>query len=88
MWAVDEPGAEREHIADIVLDTDLVTSMFGDKRLFFQHDKQWQDFPYWKNFSTSIAIDPKNKDIPVHEWDVSAWPNTDDEAAKEMFMEN
>lgn len=49
-----EPGAQRTHIADIVLKTKLYTSEAGDERLFFQHDRVNKDrrrWPRaWKNF--------------------------------------
>ena len=35
VWAMDIPGADLVHIANIVLKSDLVTSMFGDERLHF-----------------------------------------------------
>lgn len=55
--AVENPGDEPQHIGTIVLDSKLITSYFGDKHLFFQHNFQEDDFeihPEWKR-----AIDNK-----------------------------
>ena len=47
VYAIDEPEASPIYIADIVLDTDLVTSKFGDERLHFQHVRTKRDKKYW-----------------------------------------
>lgn len=41
--AVDTPGSEPFKIAEIKLTTDLTPSMFGDKRLHFQHVRTGRD---------------------------------------------
>ena len=45
--AIDSPGEEPFKIAEIVLNTDLVTSRFGDERLHFQHLRTGVDRKYW-----------------------------------------
>jgi hypothetical protein len=43
-----EDEAEWIHIADIVLDSDLRASLFGDERLFFKHVRTRRDaWKYW-----------------------------------------
>ena len=91
MYALDKPGSTPVHIADIRLDTDLVTSRFGDERLHFQHVRTKRDKKYWDKATREAfadgelepVMDPKPAE---HDWDISAWP-TDDEKAKEMAME-
>jgi len=47
------PNSREEHIANIRLTSRMITSAFGDKRLFFKHEKMDLDFkakPDWKSF--------------------------------------
>jgi len=37
----------KKHIADIVLDSELEYSPFGDEKLFFQHVRGEEDYKYW-----------------------------------------
>ena len=47
VWALDRPDGTWTLIGGVVLDTPLVTSEFGDKRLFFQHGRVRLDQKYW-----------------------------------------
>ena len=93
MYALDKPGATPEKIADIRLDTDLVTSKFGDERLHFQHVRTKRDKKYWdkatKNAFDDGELEPLMSPKPEeeeHNWDISAWPTNDDDA-KDMYLE-
>ena len=86
---MDEPEASLVHIADIKLDTDLVTSKFGDERLHFQHVRTKRDKKYWdkqtkEEFSDGLLepiFDPKPAE---KDWDITGWP-TNDNDAKDMY---
>ena len=43
------PVAEQEwvKIGEIILDSDMYTSLFGDERLFFRHQRVETDKRYW-----------------------------------------
>lgn len=77
--AVDTPGATPTKIAEIVLNTDLTSSKFGDERLFFQHAKTGVDRKFWTRETRKAdkEIDPKISPRDIHDWDVSAWPSDD-----------
>lgn len=51
VWAKTDPYDDDswKHIADLVLLSDMVTSLFGDQRLFFQHKRFGYDKDYWPN---------------------------------------
>lgn len=76
-------------IGDIVLQSDLLTSDFGDKRLFFQHDRYWGDMKLnrekrWFSFQKRIKKTNDNMWLPDNE--TIALPD-DDDAAREIIME-
>lgn len=43
LTAPEQYGGELVKIADIVLKTDLYTSVFGDENLFFEHQRVTKD---------------------------------------------
>lgn len=89
-WAIDTPGDELVKIAEVQLTTDLLTSLFGDERMHFQHVRPSLDRPYWTRAVRLSAdeIDPEQAlpDIHQDDFDVSAWP-TDDAEAEAMLIE-
>lgn len=91
VWAMDRPGEPLFKIAEIELDTPLITSLFGDQRMYFQHVKTNEDMDLWDKElkKASKKIDPKaSSDQPYKRtWDVSPFP-TDDEEAKELMQDN
>lgn len=87
-WAYDGPESEghvASKIADIKLTSELMTSLFGDERLHFQHqrinrDRRLYTDRSWKSLDTMFSQDDN-----VADFDLSAWPVDDEEAAKAMF---
>merc|ERR1712154_575584 len=46
VWALDNPaelGGTEKHIADLVLVSDMITSVWGDQHLFFRHQDMAED---------------------------------------------
>lgn len=78
--AIRFPNSVDQHIANIRLTSEegLVTSTFGDNRLFFQHETMGDDFdshPEWRRYVQPI------RDQPWGRTRVPNWPN-DSETAK------
>ena len=51
----------KQHIANVRLVTDLITSKFGDQRLFFQHETMKFDFEYdntWRHQHEKVEPAP------------------------------
>ena len=81
VWAQDIPNDPRrlgrpplvQHIANIRATSDTITSLFGDERLFFQHERKRDDFdlrPEWRNYVEALN--------PNDAWDntpIPFWPN-------------
>ena len=88
VWAISEPDAEKELIAKIYLDSDLIRSNFGDTRFYFQHVRTKRDFKYMSGATktTLKSIHPLMDEVE-HEWDVSAWPTTSEEDAEDYYMD-
>ena len=63
VWALDQPsqlGGQERHIADLVLVSDIITSMWGDTSLFFRHQDMAEDLeihPEWREFLDTFALD-------------------------------
>ena len=52
--APEELGGEESHIADLVLTSELTTSLWGDKHLFFRHQDMADDLglrPEWEQYT-------------------------------------
>jgi len=70
VWALDKPvelGGEEQHIADLVLVSDMVTSLWGDQHLFFRHQDMAEDVeihPEWEEFLDKFGI-PGPSGCPV-----------------------
>jgi len=70
VWALDNPvelGGEEQHIADLVLVSDMVTSLWGDQHLFFRHQDMAEDVeihPEWEEFLDKFGI-PGPSGCPV-----------------------
>lgn len=85
----DLPGSEHVHIANIVLKTDLYTSVFGDNRLFFQHRRAHRDYRRWPAAWDDHKHDwfEKNEDtIWGKEVPQGVWP-TNDEDAENFYIQ-
>jgi len=70
VWAFDKPeeldGVE-VHIADLVLTSEMTTSVWGDKHLFFRHQDMAEDvalYPEWDDYLTKFGIPTDG--CPVH----------------------
>jgi len=70
VWAFDKPeeldGVET-HIADLVLTSEMTTSVWGDKHLFFRHQDMAEDvalYPEWDDYLTKFGIPTDG--CPVH----------------------
>lgn len=85
LTAPEQYGGELVKIADIVLKTDLYTSVFGDENLFFEHQRVTKDlfgghgFPrQWK------VLDHKFQTFPDNHYDgftgINDWPTSESEA--------
>ena len=58
VYARDAPaslGGEEQLIAEIVLKSKLVTSLWGDKHLFFRHQRHDDDFRYRPEWMAETA---------------------------------
>ena len=57
IWAMDKPeelGGVETHIADLVLTSELTTSLWGDQHLFFRHQNMEDDLglrPEWEQYT-------------------------------------
>lgn len=84
----EEVDQERKKIGSIVLNSPLMTSNFGDNRLFFQHERYWKDMRGKPNWRAMQAIFDKND--PDQTWspdnETIKLPNND-EVAREIIME-
>ena len=55
------------HIADLVLTSDMTTTMWGDKHMFFRHQDMAEDvalYPEWEEFLDKFGIPTDG--CPVH----------------------
>merc|ERR1711973_90005 len=63
VWALDVPeelGGTETHIADLVLTSDMTTSNWGDKHLFFRHQDMADDVvlrPEWEEYLDKFGIE-------------------------------
>jgi len=63
VWALDNPaglGGVEKHIADLVLTSDMITSLWGDSHLFFRHQDMAEDVvihPEWEEFLDKFGIE-------------------------------
>lgn len=74
VFALDNPaeqGGTEKHIADLVLTSDMMTSLWGDQHLFFRHQDMVEDLrlhPGWNTDTPQFSIfkqDPSRKS-PCH----------------------
>ena len=69
-----------QHIANIRATSDIITSLFGDERLFFQHERKRDDFdlrPEWRPYVE--ALDPRDE---FGEQNIPFWPEHSQEEAR------
>ena len=67
-----------QHIANIRVTSPVITSLFGDERLFFQHVRKGADFqrePAWRRYVE--ALDPTDE---FGDTNVPFWPRNQDNA--------
>ena len=70
IWALDIPtelGGTETHIGDLVLTSDMTTSNWGDKHLFFRHQDMADDVvikPEWEDYLDKFGI-PGDSGCPV-----------------------
>jgi len=63
VWALDQPtelGGVETHIADLVLTSDMITSLWGDSSLFFRHQDMAEDvaiYPEWEEYLDKFGIE-------------------------------
>eukprot|EP00092_Neocalanus_flemingeri_P009099 GFUD01009797.1.p1 GENE.GFUD01009797.1~~GFUD01009797.1.p1 ORF type:complete len:342 (+),score=108.83 GFUD01009797.1:89-1114(+) len=63
VWAMDQPtelGGTEKHIADLVLVSEMMTSMWGDKHLAFRHQDMAEDVeirPEWEEYLDKFGIE-------------------------------
>lgn len=70
-------GSEVVNIADIRMNSNMITSRFGDERLFFQHRGMREDHelqPQWRRHI------PQVQDTDWPRINLDEWPTDDDEA--------
>lgn len=53
VFAMEAPGVEEQHIANIVTESQLVTSKWGDEKMFFRHQRFDDDLRYHPEWMTS-----------------------------------
>jgi len=62
VWARDQPeemGGTEAHIADLVLSSEITTSLWGDQHLYFRHQDMWDDidlFPEWADHTSTFGL--------------------------------
>merc|ERR1712080_290790 len=62
VWAMDQPtelGGTETHIANLVLDSQITTSKWGDKHLYFRHQDMWDDIdlvPEWYDYTETFGL--------------------------------
>merc|ERR1719219_1598719 len=70
IWALDVPqelGGTETHVADLVLTSDMTTSTWGDKNLYFRHQDMAEDVvikPEWEDYLDKFGI-PGDSGCPV-----------------------
>ena len=61
VWAMSSPSAEKVFIGKLTTTSELISSKYGDKELFFQHQDINEDFklrPEWNNVNTNEKYCP------------------------------
>jgi len=72
VWALDNPaelGGTEKHIADLVLVSDMITSVWGDQHLFFRHQDMAEDVelrPEWEEYLDKFGIEGPSG-CPMHQ---------------------
>ena len=70
VFALDKPiqlGGSETHIGDLVLTSDITTSNWGDKHLYFRHQDMADDVvikPEWEDYLDKFGI-PGDSGCPV-----------------------
>lgn len=73
VWCTDDPETDLYQIGRIITTSDVVTSLYGDTKLFFRHVRFEEDIekrPHWINFvqkferKTFVELLPLPQDAP------------------------
>merc|ERR1711951_340679 len=62
IFALDQPvelGGTEQHIGDLVMTSEMVTSLWGDQHLFFRHQDMAEDVvikPEWEEYLDKFGI--------------------------------
>lgn len=62
VFAWDQPeqlGGTEAHIADLVLTSEMTTSLWGDQHLYFRHQDMWDDIdiiPEWADYTDTFGL--------------------------------
>ena len=65
---IQELGGVEAHIGDLVLTSEMTTSKWGDRHLFFRHQDMAEDvalFPEWEEFLDKFGSEHESG-CPVH----------------------
>ena len=79
MTAPPDLDGELVKIAEIVLESDLYTSRFGDERLHFQHVRVWNDYRFWPHEWMLATEDVHIEQTPENTWGrtvPAVWPES------------
>jgi len=62
VWALDQPtelGGVEAHIADLVLTSEMTTSLWGDQHFYIRHQDMWDDIdikPEWADYTPTFGL--------------------------------
>ena len=73
-------GSKVQHIGNIISKSSIVTSYFGDTRLFFEHEFMQQDFSLNPKFK--LYLDKVTKGDIWGDTPIPYWPEDDNEEAE------
>ena len=56
VMALAEPGSPKVHIGDLVMQTQLVSSYFGDRYMFFKHQDMKEDVKIKSEWESHLEV--------------------------------
>ena len=63
--ALEYPGAPEYHIANIVLDEQMVTSKWADEKMFFRHSRMDDDLRFHPEWASELTPFLHDSDLGV-----------------------
>lgn len=60
VYAIEQPGADEQHIANLFIRSQLTTSLWGDEKMYFRHHRPDDDFrfkPEWMSATPDIRYE-------------------------------